>query len=70
MLDRHDCVACPCRLGEPIVKSYNKSSFPQLIAKLLVGMAVGVSQVVVTPYVTEVAPNRCRGAMIAVGLVW
>ena len=33
-------------------------------------MAVGISQVTVNPYVTEIAPNRCRGAMIAMGYIW
>lgn len=47
-----------------------RSPVAWMFGKLLVGMSVGVSQVVVNPYVTEVAPNRCRGAIIVVGMAW
>lgn len=53
-----------------VVMTVSRSPPVWLIAKLVVGMSVGVSQVVVTPYVTEIAPVRCRGAMIAIGMVW
>ena len=58
--DPDDRLSPPTRLGafpwSPL-DVFSLTTCNQLMAKLVVGMSVGVSQVTVTPYVTEIAPT-------------
>lgn len=42
----------------------------QFVGKIFMGLGIGTNQLVTTPYVMEIAPNKTRGTIIIAGVIW
>jgi MFS family permease len=53
-----------------LVSSSIDPVLPQLVGKLFAGIGVGCMQLALPTYISEIAPYKIRGAMVAFYNIW